>query len=234
MLCYSQTMMVTIEQIRSAMAETGFAVLGALHPKMADDVPPLASGQGAKTLVLIGNAGPAMWRVFAATRNPCRDRLDAWSAEAIASLAAGLGAEAVYPWSRPHHPFQRWCRQAGITHPSPLGLDIHGEFGLWWAVRAALLLPDRLDLPARPSAASPCQTCPDRPCLSACPVSAFSDDGYDVSACVDHLAQPAGGDCMSLGCQARRACPIGIPYRHGPDQARFHMTAFLSARAGGD
>ena len=65
---------------------------------------------------------------------------------------------------------------------------------------------------------------------AACPVDAFTPNGYDVAACGGHIATAAGADCMDLGCRARRACPIGRKHQYEADQARFHMAAFLSAR----
>jgi hypothetical protein len=61
-------------------------------------------------------------------------------------------------------------------------------------------------------------------------VGAFSADGYDVAACAAHLKSAAGADCMTGGCLARRACPVGAEHRHAPDQAAFTMRAFLQAR----
>jgi Fe-S-cluster-containing hydrogenase component 2 len=72
----------------------------------------------------------------------------------------------------------------------------------------------------------PCGLCIRKPCLSACPVDAFSGDGYDVSACRTHLATGAGQLCIDSGCKARLACPIGRDYVYGPEQMRFHMHAF--------
>ena len=40
--------------------------------------------------------------------------------------------------------------------PSPLGILIHPEFGLWHALRGALLFRDRLELPAIEARPSPC------------------------------------------------------------------------------
>jgi hypothetical protein len=70
----------------------------------------------------------------------------------------------------------------------------------------------------------------DKPCLTACPVGAFTPAGYNVPACVAHIAAPAGADCMTEGCRARRACPVGPQYRHIPAQAEFHQRAFLEAQ----
>jgi hypothetical protein len=44
------------------------------------------------------------------------------------------------------------------------------------------------------------------------------------------LETKEGEDCMTLGCRARRACPVGREFTYVPDQAGFHMRAFLDAR----
>ena len=71
-----------------------------------------------------------------------------------------------------------------------------------------------------------CLRCSAKPCLQACPVEAFTPAGYAVDACAAHLHGPSGGDCMQGGCLARRACPVGVPYRYAPEHAAFHMRAF--------
>ena len=95
------------------------------------------------------------------------------------------------------------------------------------ADRGALLATERIELPRREAIASPCDTCADQPCLSTCPVSAFSTQGYAVAGCVSHLQAVEGEACMALGCAARRTCPVGLDYQYVPDQATFHQTHFL-------
>jgi len=129
-----------------------------------------------------------------------------------------------------------WARRAGAGHVSPLGLNIHPTYGLWHAFRAALLFPVAFDLPMQSAGPHPCETCADKPCLTACPVNAFNGSSYDVAACASHLETAAGENCMSGGCLARRACPVGQAFAYEPAQMQFHMKAFrnsrLAARAG--
>ena len=93
-------------------------------------------------------------------------------------------------------------------------------------MRGALLFAERIVLPEWTMVPSPCDSCQDRPCLTACPVQAFSQTDYDVPRCIDWLNSPGGKDCMELGCRARRACPVGQDYLYVPSQAHFHMEAF--------
>jgi hypothetical protein len=220
----------TFADIVSAVARAGFAVRGAFHPEAGDGVPEVAASTPTATLVLAGNAGLEMWRRFCHQRDPQTDRLDDWSRERLDALAAELGARALFPFAKPPLPFQRWARRAEDCHPSPLGILIHPDYGLWHGYRGALGFSERIALPEPKNRPSPCGTCPNRPCLTSCPVSAFDDRGYDVAACARHIASPAGQSCLDRGCLARRACPVGRDYAYEPAQAGFHMRAFLRAR----
>jgi epoxyqueuosine reductase QueG len=107
---------------------------------------------------------------------------------------------------------------------------IHPRFGLWHSYRGALAFAAEIATPERPEIASPCSTCAERPCLTTCPVGAFTPAGYDVEACADWLRSAKGGACLAGGCLARRACPVGREFAHTAEQAAFHMRAFLAAR----
>jgi ferredoxin len=221
-----------IPAIQSALAEHGLIMRGGFHPASEDNVP----GDPA-TLVLVGNAGPEMWAAFGALRGNYADRpnpLDAWISDVLAGVAGNVGATALFPFGGlPHLPFQRWAQRAEPVHPSPVGVLIHPEYGLWHAYRGALAFPELREFPQPYARPSPCDSCADKPCLSACPVDAFGGDAYDVPACVGHITGPDTGDCMAQGCQARRACPVGRDYIYEPAQAGFHMRAFTGAQGEG-
>lgn len=221
------------EGISKALAGSGLMLRGGFAVLPADRLPPLADGRAPATLLLLGNAGPELWQAFAASPEAA-DRLphplDRWTRRLVDPAAASVGAAAIYPFdAEPAWPFQRWAMRAEAVHPSPIGLLIHPEFGLWHAYRAALLLGEPVALPAPAARPSPCETCEDRPCLSSCPVGAFAPGRYDVPRCLNHIEAPAGEDCLEKGCRARRACPVGPAYRPAAAQAGFHMRAFLAA-----
>jgi hypothetical protein len=216
--------------VLTAIAREGFVALGWFAPVAGDGVPAMADNKPTRQVILIGNAGPAMFARFRRERDPARDSLDDWTRTVIDPLAGRLGARALYPFDQPAHAFLTWARRAGAGFTSPLGLNIHPVYGLWHAFRAALLLPVEFDLPSPGVSAGPCETCAQKPCLRTCPVSAFDGSGYDVAACAGHLSGRAGEDCMTRGCLARHACPVGTAWRYEPAQASFHMAAFLKAR----
>lgn len=226
--------MMILSRIKVAAASHGLIVRGGFHPIPEDGVPQLSSGARVQTLVLIGNAGPEMWRNFVLARmiepeiESAREPLDTWNAAALRTLADGFGAEPFSPFvGPPYLPFQRWAQRAESVHPSPIGMLIHPDYGLWHGYRGALAFGSRLALPMRAARASPCESCADKPCLGACPVNAFTAAGFDVDACVGHVKNRQGEKCLRFACQARHACPVGREYTYAPAQAEFHMRGFL-------
>jgi len=219
---------VDLKEIEQALRAAGLTPRGAFHPEGSDGVPEVAAGTAAHTLVLAGNAGEQMWHAFEAARAGTALTLDLWSRRVLEPLAAQFGARALFPFERPYLPFQRWAMRAEACHPSPLGLLIHPDYGLWHGYRGALVFADVIALPPPDRRPSPCASCADRPCLAACPANAFAHGSYDVPACARYLAAAPQSDCMNSGCGARLACPVGRSYRYPQPQARFHMEAFLS------
>jgi hypothetical protein len=216
-----------LHEIRAAASGSGLSLVAAFAVEASDGVP-------ARTIVLLGAAGGGLWPSFSASeeaRDGAPHPLDRWSRRVVGALARRFGAAPLFPFDGPPFlPFQRWARRAGPESPSPLGLSIHATDGLWRSWRGALAFAEALDVPPPEIAPRPCDDCAGRPCLSACPVGAFSDGGYDVARCAGHLFSPAGAPCMSGGCLARRACPVAPHLAYGPAQAAFHMRAFRDAR----
>ena len=184
--------------------------------------------ESTQTIVVIGNVGGAMWPVFRAAERRVDDPLDTWTRSVLAPIAASLGADFVHPSDEPFQPFQQWAQRAEGIAQSPIGILIHPEYGLWHAYRGAFLFPFALDdLPEPIGDPSPCLSCAEQPCLSACPVDAFTIGAYDADACRAHVRSRAEPVCIEAGCAARLACPVGTEHRYGPDQMHFHMKAFV-------
>ncbi len=206
-------------------------VRGGFTPLGDEDVHSLADGRPVVTVVVIGNAGGAMWGGFRAAATPGPDPLDRWTRRVLEPIAAELGADFVHPSDEPFRPFQRWAQRGDDVWSSPIGLLVHPQFGLWHAYRGALLFAEPVvGLPSVGTEVSPCLTCVGRPCLTTCPVDAFTIEGYDAAGCARHVRSGREPTCLDDGCAARRACPVGVSYRYEPDQMRFHMRAFVGLR----
>lgn len=216
--------------LAKSLAPHGLVSLGIADATTIDPCPP-----GVSAVVLLGLASDG-WERFEASPeagDTIAEPLDRWSERVIGDLAQDLGAQAYFPFGGPpYHPFLRWAAATGEVWPSPLGMSIHAEHGLWVSFRGALGFAG-FDRPKRAAQQRPCDKCSDQPCLTACPVSAFGEAGYDVPRCVSHISSEEGGECIARGCLARRACPIGREWTPPPSRASFHMTAFRRARTGG-
>ena len=206
------------DHILKDLIDAGFVYLGGFHP------------ESYQTLVLIGNAGPQMWQSFTISCDTNSTTLDQWTETTITRLASAINATALFPFDRPPHPFLTWAQKSGETFTSPIGLSIHPRYGLWHAYRAALIFECTLDLPAVTTTISPCDDCEEKPCLTKCPVNAFSLHGYDVPRCITHIKSGDSTNCHELGCRARRSCPVGQEFHYSPQQAEFHMAAFVKAQ----
>jgi hypothetical protein len=216
--------MVTLRDVTSALEAHGLGVPAGFHPSPRDAVP-----RGTGTLLLIGPDGERFWPAFAAApelEDGVPDPLDRWSRRVVETVAARFDAVALFPFTGPpYQPFLQWAAKAEGSTPSPVRLPVSPSRGLWASYRAALALPERIDVPLVP-AHDPCLGCP-APCLTACPVTALTAAGYDVEACVGHAGSAAGAECRD-GCLVRRACPAGAAPPLA--QRRFHMAAFIAAR----
>ncbi len=213
----------TLDEIDAAIEDSHLTVFGAFNPQPEHIAP-----KGAGTLVMLGPKEPGFWGHFKASPeyldgNP--DPLDRWADRVISDIAHTLGATPYFPFGGP--PFQpsfiRWAHATGRAHQSPVGLLVHDTAGLMTSYRGALAFEAVLDLPA--VSPSPCATCDDKPCITACPVDAFGQGFYDVPTCKTDLDR-AENDCMSKGCAVRRICPVSQNYGRGEAQSSFHMEAF--------
>lgn len=194
----------------------GLVLLGGFHPGPKDGCP-----KGTGTLLLLGPDPQRFWPVLqAAPEAEQPDAVDRWSRRVIGTWACDLKAKAMFPFGEPLRPFISWALKSGRCHLSPATLLVHDTQGLMVSFRGALALREQIELPAAPP--SPCETCAEKPCLTACPVGALGG-GYDTEACHTHLDTP-DNTCMPRGCAARRACPVSAAR---PDaQSAHHMRHF--------
>lgn len=213
----------TFDDLQAQARERQLTILGGFHPQPEDSAP-----EDTKTLLLLGPREPNFWPAFTAEpewQDGGADPMDRWSTRVINAWAKALSARALFPFGgAPFLPFYSWATRTGRIHASPIQLLVHDESGLFVSFRGALALDRYYDLPPSPS--SPCDTCETQPCLTSCPVEAIDAVRYDVPACKTHLNSPAGSDCMSRGCAARRACPVSQRYARLDAQSAYHMRVF--------
>ncbi len=196
-------------------------IFGAFHPNPDDGV-----SRAAQTLLLLGPHEPGFWAAIksAPEWDGLPDPIDRWSERIINQIAADLGGTALYPFGGPpFQPFIAWALKSGRAWQSPVSLLVHDTAGLMVSYRGAIALPEKIELPS--ISETPCTTC-EAPCVKACPVGALDASGYDVAACHNFLETPQGSDCMTNGCQVRRACPVSQSYGRVGEQSAYHMSIF--------
>jgi hypothetical protein len=184
---------------------------------------------GTRSILVLGNGGPALWRAFVADLQAHPEHLateanplDAFVHRALLAADPLLG-DLPRRWFRAaneettHLDFRVLARLAGLGAAGRLGLLMHPEHGPWLGLRAACLLP--VDLPPSPVVTtSPCDSCP-APCVAACPGGAFGSGTWSVDACGAFKLSSAV--CEGT-CHARLACPAGATSRYPTEALRYH------------
>lgn len=219
-----------VEDIAAALAVHGLILRGGFNFAGGEETPSGLFGAAARSVLLVGQAGAAPWPHFLRWRQgqsqTIADPLDTWSREMIGAVAKKFGARAVSPSDTPYLPFQQWAMQAEGLKPSPLGILMHPQYGLWHAYRGALLFEDEIAFGETREVIHLCDACVDKPCLKSCPVDAYSAEGFAHKACLAHVRGHNGAPCRTGGCLDRNACPYGAAYRYPPQVQAFHMAAF--------
>ena len=112
------------DEVATALKLRGLLLRGGFHATPEDGLP-----EGAGTVLMVGNAGPDLWRVFPHTPEADDGQangLDRWTRRVMTQLAEAFGARAILPFDGPPYaPFQRWAQRAEPVAPSPIGILIH-------------------------------------------------------------------------------------------------------------
>ena len=181
------------------------------------------------TAILFAHGGPKIWSAMKSSGIGGTDPMDTYSSHVAINYAETfLSGESklLYPFGETFD-LTQLGELAGWSFPSPLGINIHPTYGLWFAFRALLVVEQRLEPSIREEFNSPCDECLDRPCQSACPVGAVSDiNAFNLAKCVDFRRQ-AQSPCAHR-CLARLSCPVGSEHRYSKEQLNYHYGRSLA------
>ena len=188
-------------------------------------------------ILLLGHGGKQLWRAMErANAFTADDPVDTFSINTTRHfLDHYLGSPPslfLYPTADIIVPLQQLGTLAGWHQPSPLGIGMNVEFGLWWAYRTAVYI--RADLPIIKQALpelSTCGQCVDKTCVLACPATAVgAAEPLDFPACMALRLRPQS-ICASQ-CVARRACPIAPEHEYTTAQMAHHYQSSLTTLRG--
>ena len=188
---------------------------------------------GARSVLVFGSGGGHLWRGFctaivenATTLTNHTHPFDSHVARCVAAADAVLDADRPRRWvlcgatepgtaPPPFVDFRMLAREAGLGHPSRLGLLMGPVYGPWMGLRAACVLDDALDPTGPLPGDSPCLTCA-APCVPVCPVGAVPEVGarapedprplpFGIRRCAAHRASGDVPPSVALATPVPRA-----------------------------
>jgi epoxyqueuosine reductase QueG len=202
--------------VRDALAHTGIELVASCGIEAYDALAPeplrsMHLMPTARGLVVVGSAGPTLWRRLRAELDHDRARwseehpLDRFVAALLAQADAALSAarvsfrrfEAAFH-ATPRLDFVAMARLVGLGSPGPFGMLVHVEHGAWWALRGAWMVDGDVDPPA--VQAPRCLGCP--------------------APCVGGWANARG--VAQATPEARSRCVVGQGSRYDDDQIAYH------------
>lgn len=225
-------MSITEDQFRKhiqVLASKGLNIFGSIEvsslpEELRDELPLPIENMG--HLCLIGSGGPLMWTNIKAPHNHESNPVDTYVETCVNDFAKSVFGETapviLYPRSDLIFPLQQLGRLMGLAKKTPLGIDLHQQFGLWFAYRSLLWSIEDLPLVQPTQWASPCDTCADKPCISSCPAQAVTAEGFKGKNCAQHR-MISGSSCADK-CFSRLACPYQANQRYTDEQLRYHMS----------
>ena len=186
------------------------------------------SGQPARSLLLVGQAGSASWPHFLAWRQGSQPTCKIHSIHGRARRSApsptirctcGLALRSALSAVPAMGDAGRRAATVAARHPHASAIRALARLSRGAAVRPG----DRDGAPARSrtSAIAAWRTLPEG-LSSRCP----REVGFHHAECLAHVRGPLGGPCRGSGCLDRNACPYGTEYRYSDDEQTFHMKAF--------
>jgi len=226
--------MALLDPLLAALAPAGLNLSGVVSASAWDEAVPAPRRAetllpGARSILVLGNGGDAMWQAFLADLRgdprgltEARHPIDAYVRRQILAADALLGdVPRRWFWAAAdaelHIDFRALAALGGLGATSRLGLLIHPRFGTWLGLRAACVLATEVQ-PTDTPAPDSCAGCP-APCITACPGKAFPNGSWDVGQCTSY--HDTSALCERV-CHARMACPAGLPERYPPEQIAYH------------
>lgn len=175
-------------------------------------------------LLLTGHGGRLFWEKLQEAGMETADPVDTFSTQLTQQFISDyLGNPPhllLYPSGDYLVPLTQLGEWAGWSHPSPIGQGISAEFGVWFAYRTAVLVNGNFPTTPRLQTNSPCQSCADKPCVTACPAGAVQADGFQMSPCINFRLR-THSPCADR-CLARMACPVAPEHRYTLPQIQYH------------
>lgn len=153
-------------RVSEALAETGLTLLGVTDGATLARHATAAARLPYRAAVLIAGSNTFLWGkrdALPTTRNP----LDDYAESTVRHICLSVGLEPMLELG-PHDTvnIRGLLEDSGLATPTPTGLSIHREYGLWFGVRRIVAVAATVQ-PHYVAGPTPCQQCETRPCIQA-------------------------------------------------------------------
>ena len=172
-----------------------------------------------RQLILIGHGGRSLWEKLKAAGLSSEHPIDEFTTATVeawfTAQRPGVSHALVYPGEGPVG-LQALGRLAGWHHESPFRVGVNADWGSWFAYRAVVLADTDLPVTVPMSGESPCLSCTDQPCITACPAGALNAPEFSLHKCIAYRKQPESR--CRITCVARTTCPVRPEHRYDDAQ----------------
>lgn len=142
--------------------DLGFNIFQSIPVKdIPEDIYIFSADEKEKTMIILGSGGPLLWNKI--PHKNSSDFIDNYTLDAFKIFK---NAAILFPHKDIILPLQKLGRLTHFAHPSPIGLDISKEFGLWFSYRGVALIDEDIKTEAYLPYTPQCQECVSRECLS--------------------------------------------------------------------
>ncbi|WP_167631078.1 hypothetical protein [Mariprofundus ferrooxydans] len=213
----------------SILAESGLNMqavfnLSELAPEMRAAIDAVAATTGYRQLLLFAHGGRRMWQAVAGAGYLSGEHpIDRFSVDTVTRYFDEENPvsryQLLYPQQPGHLPLQQLGKLAGWHHASPFRIGVNGRWGSWFAYRAVVLADTIFTPTLAMDDPSPCLHCPEKVCLSACPVVSAGSE-IPLDACMDERLK--WGSLCAGSCLARTACPVMRGECYDDEQIAYH------------
>lgn len=177
------------------------------------------------SIIIIAHGGKELWRHLVHPLKEENDPIDNFSINAMRDFGSDAlegDYKILFPLNSIVLPLQKLGRELNLSRPSPLGLDINFDFGIWFAFRGVMITKKNIPSILSDSFQSPCISCETKDCVANCPVGATSLSlNFNLKACGEFRFKESS-DCADR-CLARISCPYKSEHRYELEQTKYHM-----------
>ena len=176
-------------------------------------------------LILIGHAGTLLWKMVSQWLSDSKDPVDEFSyfqtEKYFKQRFSPEDFKIIFPGTS-HVGLQALGRIAGWHHSSPFRVGINWQWGSWFAYRSVVLVKSHYSPTEVDMKDSPCLTCSEKACVSACPAKALVQSDLSLKTCIDYRKK-SDSDCKDR-CKARMACPVARKHQYSLPQTQYHYS----------